>query len=113
MNKIKKKNNKKGAFHIILLVRKNKIIFGLCHVLRYTNYTKTLKKIINSGRIGEVVSIQHLEPVGYWHQAHSFVRGNWRNEKESPFMLLPKRCHDMDWIRYIMDSKCEMIPTCK
>jgi hypothetical protein len=34
--------------------------------------------------------------VVYWHMAHSFVRGNWRNSQiESP-MILAKCCHDMD-----------------
>ncbi len=88
---------------------KNDVIFSVCHVLRYTNYTKKLKAILDSGRIGDIVSMQHLEPVGYWHQAHSFVRGNWRNEEESSFMLLAKSCHDMDWIRYIMGKRVEKI----
>ena len=81
------------------------ILFAVCHVLRYTKYTQTLKQLIDSGRIGEIVSMQHLEPVGYWHQAHSYVRGNWRKESITP-MLLAKSCHDLDWIRYIMNSKC-------
>jgi predicted dehydrogenase len=83
-----------------------KVIFAVCHVLRYTAYTQTLKRLLDSGLIGEIVSIQHLEPVGYWHQAHSFVRGNWRNEKESSFMLLSKSCHDLDWISYIIGERC-------
>ena len=87
----------------------NDIIFAVCHVMRYTRYTQRLKSIIDAGAIGEVVSVQHLEPVGYWHQAHSFVRGNWRNESKSSFMLLSKSCHDLDWIRYIMGSKCKSI----
>ncbi len=91
---------------IVKVVNENKVMFAVCHVLRYTNYTQELKKILLSGRIGEIVSIQHLEPVGFWHQAHSFVRGNWRNSKESTFMLLAKSCHDLDWIRYMVDKKC-------
>ena len=84
----------------------NKIIFAVCHVMRYTDYTQRVKSIVDSGAIGDVVCIQHLEPVGYWHQAHSFVRGNWRNQAASSPMLLSKSCHDLDWIRYIMDRKC-------
>jgi predicted dehydrogenase len=89
---------------------KNKdIIFGVCHVLRYTPYTRKLKQILDSGQVGEIISMQHLEPVGYWHQAHSFVRGNWRRKDQSTFMLLAKSCHDIDWIYYIMGEKCKSI----
>jgi len=84
----------------------NGIIFAVGHVLRYTVYTQQLKSIVDSGAIGEAVCIQHLEPVGYWHQAHSFVRGNWGNEARSSFMLMAKSCHDLDWLRYIMGVRC-------
>ncbi len=77
-------------------------VFAVCHVLRYTPYTKALKQIVDSGDIGDVVSVQHLEPVGYWHFAHSYVRGPWRNEAESSPMLLAKSCHDLDWLRHIV-----------
>ncbi len=87
---------------IVAAAQASGVLFAVCHVLRYTAYTKKLKALVDSGRLGEIVSIQHLEPVGYWHQAHSFVRGNWRNERESSFMLLAKSCHDLDWIRHIM-----------
>ncbi len=85
------------------------VIFAVCHVMRYTTYTRALKKILDSGRIGAIVSMQHLEPVGYWHQAHSFVRGNWRNEAESSPMLLAKSCHDLDWISHIMGRPCVQV----
>lgn len=77
-------------------------IFAVCHVLRYTPYTKALKGMLDAGAIGEVMSIQHLERVGWFHQAHSFVRGNWRKESESSSMLLAKSCHDLDWLKYIV-----------
>ncbi len=94
---------------IVNAARKNNIILAVCHVLRYTRYTQMLKEVVDSGEIGDIVSIEHTEPVGFWHQAHSFVRGNWRNSKESSPMLLQKSCHDLDWIRYIMNCKCHKV----
>ncbi len=94
---------------IVDAVHANGVMVAVCHVLRYTAYTQQVKAIIASGRLGEIVSLQHLEPVGFWHQAHSFVRGNWRNEAESSSMLLAKSCHDLDWISYIMDRRCTQV----
>jgi predicted dehydrogenase len=84
-------------------------LFAVCHVLRYTAYTRKIKELIDGGAVGEVVSLQRLEPVGFWHQAHSFVRGNWRREDESSFMLLAKSCHDLDWIRYVVGNRCRHV----
>jgi len=81
-------------------------LFAVCHVLRYSPYTQTMRQIIDSGAIGEVVNIEHVEPCGYWHQVHSFVRGPYRREDESSPMLLSKSCHDLDWIRYMIDAPC-------
>lgn len=101
--------NLKDCRRIVQAVQANDNLFAVCHVLRYRTFTQKLKQLIESGAVGEVVNIQHLEPVGYWHQAHSFVRGNWRNERESAFMLLTKSCHDLDWLSYMMAAKCQSV----
>jgi predicted dehydrogenase len=101
--------NAEECIKIIDEVKKADVLFSVCHVLRYTPYTKQLKDIVDSGFLGNLISMQHLEPVGYWHYAHSFVRGNWRNEAESSFMLLAKSCHDLDWIHYFMNEKCVQV----
>jgi predicted dehydrogenase len=98
-----------GCRRIIAAVQKNQVILSVCHVLRYTAYTRMLKQVIDSGAIGDIVTIQHLEPVGWWHQAHSFVRGNWRKTEESTFMLLAKSCHDLDWLSHIMGRPCTRV----
>ncbi|MEU4580021.1 Gfo/Idh/MocA family protein [Nonomuraea sp. ATR24] len=86
---------------IVAAAERSEAIFAVCHVLRYTPYTRALKALLDAGRIGEIVSVQHLEPVGWWHQAHSYVRGNWRRADESTFMLLAKSCHDLDWLVHL------------
>ncbi|WBB62452.1 Gfo/Idh/MocA family oxidoreductase [Streptomyces sp. WMMC500] len=73
----------------------------VCHVMRYAPYTRRLKALLDSGRIGDLISVEHLEPIGYWHYAHSFVRGNWRRQDTSSFLLLTKSCHDIDWLSHI------------
>jgi predicted dehydrogenase len=67
----------------------------VCHVLRYTAFFSALHDVIASGRLGDIVTVEHRENVVYWHMAHSYVRGNWRNSRESP-MILAKCCHDLD-----------------
>ncbi len=81
----------------------------VCHVLRYTPIYSTLKGILDSGRIGKVVSVMSIENVGYWHQAHSFVRGNWRNSNTTSPMILQKCCHDMDLLLWLTGKTCESI----
>ena len=78
------------------------VMLAVCHVLRYAAYTQALRQILDSGRIGDVVTVEHLEPVGFRHQAHSYVRGPWRREDQSSSMLMAKSCHDLDWLAYII-----------
>jgi predicted dehydrogenase len=80
------------------------VFLGVCHVLRYTPNTRRIMALLAAGAIGDIVSIQHLEPVGYFHFAHSFVRGAWRREDESGPLLLTKSCHDLDWLSFVVGS---------
>ena len=84
-------------------------IVAVCHVLRYAPYFVALKQVLESGAIGELVSVQHFEPIRYYHFAHSFVRGNWPNSKTSTPIILAKSCHDLDILRWLIDKPCESI----
>lgn len=81
----------------------------VCHVLRYTPFYSKLKEIVDSNVIGDIMTVNAEECVGYWHQAHSFVRGNWRNTEESAPMILAKCCHDMDILLWLTDKKCKKV----
>lgn len=94
---------------ITKVARENGRRVVVCHVLRYTPFFQTIKKTIDSGVLGEIVSIQALENVRYWHQAHSFVRGNWRREEDTSPMILAKCCHDLDYLVWLCGKKCERV----
>jgi predicted dehydrogenase len=85
------------------------VLFAVCHVMRYRPYTRLVKRLVDEGRLGEVMSVQHLEPVGHWHYAHSYVRGNWRRSDQASFMLLAKSGHDIDWLRHIVGRPIERV----
>ena len=89
--------------------RRTKRLVTVCHVLRYTPFFSKIREILDSGVIGSVQSIQQIENVAYWHQAHSFVRGNWRRESDTSPMILQKSCHDMDILLWMTDSHCTKV----
>ncbi|KAJ5735522.1 Oxidoreductase N-terminal [Penicillium malachiteum] len=81
-------------------------IFSIGHVLRYSPHNKLLRKLLLEDRvIGDIVSLEHTEPVGWWHFSHSYVRGNWRRATPSgDGSLLTKSCHDIDFILWLLCS---------
>lgn len=81
----------------------------VCHVLRYTPFFREIKAMLESGRFGKMLTLQMTENVGYYHFAHSYVRGNWRNKETSSPVILAKSCHDLDIINWLVDSKCTSI----
>lgn len=81
-------------------------IVSVCHSLRYHAAYERVLEILDSGAIGEIVSLDQLEAVEHIHQSHSFVRGNWGNSGRSTFMLLAKSCHDLDIIAALIGRPC-------
>lgn len=81
----------------------------ICTVLRYTKVFVKLRDLIDSGKIGKVMAINHEECVGNIHQSHSFVRGRWGNTERSSNMLLQKCCHDIDILQWLLGKKCKSV----
>ena len=89
------------------LKAKRLVIVG--HVLRYTAYFAHIKALIDSGELGDVVSIAHQESAGFWKVAHSYVRGNWANSKKSSPIILAKCSHDFDLFVWWIGRKCRKV----
>jgi len=84
-------------------------IFITGFVLRYTPFVEKLKEILESGAIGDLVTMQLNGNEGFWHHAHSFVRGPWNRSETSAPLIVAKACHDMDLMIYLVGSSCKYI----
>jgi predicted dehydrogenase len=84
---------------------KNRLLM-LGYVLRYTPFFQKMKELVMDGVIGNIRHIAIDMNVAYWHQAHSFVRGNWNNQSRSSPMILAKSCHDFDILCYLLEKEC-------
>lgn len=101
--------SEKECRDILAMAKKTGRIVAVCHVLRYAPYFVHLRQLIQSGAIGELISFQHFEPIEHVHMAHSYVRGNWHNSKQTTPILLAKSCHDMDILRWIIDKPTKSV----
>jgi len=99
----------KECRNILAMTKKTGRIVAVCHVLRYAPYFVKMKELIAAGAVGEIISVQHLEPIEHLHMAHSYVRGNWHNSKETTPIILAKSCHDLDIIKWVIDKPCKEI----
>lgn len=81
----------------------------VCHVLRYSNFYSKIKREVESGVLGQIISIEQRENVGYFHFAHSYVRGEWHNEAQSSPSLLAKCCHDLDLIYWFAGANPQKV----
>ena len=97
------------AAELARLAAENDCKLILCFVLRYSPFYRALKRVIDDGKIGEVMSIQSSEGVGPWHHSHAFVRGKWARSSESAPMIVAKCCHDTDVLAWLVDSRAAAV----
>jgi predicted dehydrogenase len=98
-----------GCIKIVKTAEENDQILGIGHVLRYTRFFSKIYDTINNNLLGNIINISHRENVSWFHMAHSFVRGSWRNVKSSSPMILAKCCHDFDLLYWMVGSLAKKV----
>lgn len=79
------------------------------HVLRYHKMWQLIKKILDEGKLGKIMTISHHENIGHYHFAHSYARGSWRRKETSGPLILTKSSHDIDLLYYLVGSKVKRV----
>ncbi len=75
----------------------------ICHVLRYAPFYVKVKELLQSGAIGEIISLHTAENVSYHHMAVAYIRGRWRRRESNP-ILLAKCSHDLDLLAWYLSG---------
>ena len=94
---------------ILNLAKKKGRIVAVCHVLRYAPYFVKMKELVAQGAIGDIISVQHFEPIEHTHMPRSFVRGNWHSSKQTSPIILAKSCHDLEIIKWVINKPAKKI----
>ncbi len=81
----------------------------ICYVLRFHPLYIKMKDLLNSGEMGDIISINHVINVGLDRMAHTFVRGMWSKEKESSPIILSKVSHDIDILYWMTGEKAAQV----
>jgi predicted dehydrogenase len=78
-----------------------RFFFGFC--LRYSPFYRNLHEILASGKIGQILSFEFNETLGFNHGG--YIMGNWRRHREmAGTHLLEKCCHDIDLANWFTAS---------
>ena len=82
-------------------------IVAVAHVLRYTaDFLHCQSSCWMPDAIGQLIHMDLIENVAYWHFAHSYVRGNWRRAGGSqPHDSWQRAATIMDLLRWLAGSR--------
>ena len=80
----------------------NEVLVGL--VLRYSKHARSVRELIKTNVLGNIISIEASEHIMPWHGG--FFMRNWRRkEKFSGGFMLEKCCHDLDFYNMIVGCR--------
>jgi len=96
-------NTVEECAEILKATRQSGVVLMICHVQRYFSTNVAAKKIIDSGRLGKLVSITDVRNINYFVQS----RPSWFLKKETAGggIVMNYGVHSLDKIMFLTDSK--------
>ena len=81
----------------------------VCHVLRYSAGVNLLDKVLKTGVLGKLITIDQTERVRFWHYLQAYFKLHSLWEGKTFATILAKCCHDLDLIQHFAQSKCHSV----
>ncbi len=89
---------------LVVEAEKQGLILQIFLECRYLALYESIKRLIDEGKIGELMGIQTAENLGYWHFIMSYVRGFASKSVDVISFLSAKGIHDFDLITWFANS---------
>ncbi|MFH0879184.1 MAG: Gfo/Idh/MocA family oxidoreductase, partial [Lentisphaerota bacterium] len=88
--------------------KKSGRLFNIGFSLRYTPHYRAIHKLIADGTIGQIVSMEFNEVLGFNHGG--YIMGDWRRlTKYAGTHLLEKCCHDIDLTNWMVGARAKRV----
>lgn len=82
--------------------------FAIGFTLRYSPHYRRLKELVDTGVIGEIISLEFNETLGFNHGG--YIMGDWRRLKDNAGShLLEKCCHDIDIVNWLVGARARRV----
>lgn len=86
--------------------KKTDRMFNIGFTLRYSSHYRKIHDLIRSGEIGEILSFEFNETLGFNHGG--YIMGDWRRlRKFAGTHLLEKCCHDLDLANWMVGTRAK------
>jgi predicted dehydrogenase len=88
--------------------KKSGCMFNIGFSLRYTPHYRAVRRLIADGVVGDVVSMEFNETLGFNHGG--YIMGDWRRLTQyAGTHLLEKCCHDIDLANWMVGSRAARV----
>ena len=81
----------------------------VCHELRYAPAFVKLSELLEEGVVGDLLAIDAMERLVYWHQAQAYVRLQSQYFDLAYPTIFAKCSHDLDLIQYYAGAECDTV----
>ena len=101
--------NLENAEHAVEVAKEKNLLFGVIFQCRYNNPAQLVKKAVQSGKLGKVISARSVLT---WNRSDSYYqesdwKGTW--DKEGGGVVIDQAIHSIDLVNWIIDSEIESV----
>ena len=97
------------AKHAVLLAKEKNVLFGIVFQCRFNNSARLVKKAVESGRLGKIISA--TSTLTWTRPDEYYIESDWKGtwDKEGGGVVIDQAIHSIDLVNWIVNSEVESV----